>query len=101
MSKIGNKKIKMKINKLWSWAFPSKDEEYLTQKDIESLGFKETLTKGHFVYFKKGNMSLKWDFHVEHRVVSLRWGKSMRFFGNVETKEELKQVLNKIDKYFG
>ena len=94
----------MKISKLWSWAFPSKEDNkedgYLRVYDIEKLGFKETLVKSHFMYFRKGNMSLKWDFHVDHRVIILKWNKSMRFFGNVETKEELKSILNKIDKYF-
>jgi len=85
------------INRLF---IRNKETKYLTEKDIKSLGFKDTLQKGHFQYFKKGNMSLKWDFHIEHRLITLKWGKAMRFFGNIETKEELKAALNKINKYF-
>lgn len=77
-----------------------KEKEYLTEKDIIKLGFKDTLTKGHLMHFRKGNMSLKWDFHVAHRMVTVKWGKSMRFFGIVETAEELKSVVNNINKYF-
>ncbi len=94
-----NKEIKMWVKYL-GW-FGIKPETYLSEEDIKKLGFKETLQKGHFMYFKKGNMSLKWDFHIEHRMITLRWGKSMRFLGNVETKEELKSILNKVNRYFG
>lgn len=88
----------MKIN----WKFWNKEsKEYLTKKDIKKLGFKETKQQGHMQYFKKGNMSLRWDFHVEHRIVTIKWGKSMRFFGIVETAEELETIVNNINKYFG
>lgn len=78
----------------------SKEVKYLTEKEIKNLGFKETLHKSHFIYFKKGNMSLKWDFHVAHRMVTIKWGKSMRFFGIVETVKELETIINNINKYF-
>ena len=78
----------------------NKEVEYLEQKDIEKLGFKETLTKGHLAYLKKGNMFIKWDFHVTHRIVTIKWGKSMRFFGIVETAKELENIINNINKYF-
>ncbi len=93
----------MKLNKLWSWAIPAKKEtKYLTREDIIKTGFKITVKeKGHIEYFKRGNMSLKWDFHVEHRIVTIKWGKSMRFFGVVETIDELKIIIKNIDKYFG
>ena len=82
------------------WNKKNEKERYLDQSDIEKLGFKETLTKGTLVYFKKGNMSLKWDFHVTHRIVTIKWGKSMRFFGIVETAKELENIINNINKYF-
>ena len=82
------------------WKRNKKEKQYLTQKDIEKLGFKETKQQGHLQYFKNGNMSLKWDFHVTHRIVTIKWGKSMRFFGVIETAEELENVINKINKYF-
>lgn len=95
-----NKENKI-MSKLWSWLFPTKTEDgYLKQSDIERLGFKETLTKGTLMYFKKGNMSLKWDFHVTHRIVTIKWGKSMRFFGIVETADELDTIVFNIDEYF-
>lgn len=87
----------MKIN----WKFWEKEKQYLKEEDIKKLGFKETKQQGHYQYFRKGNMSLKWDFHTNHRLITLRWGKSMRFFGNVETKEELADILRKINVYFG
>ena len=79
----------------------NKKSEYLTDEDIKSLGFKETSTKGHLSTFRKGLMSIKWDFHITHRVITIKWGKSMRFFGIVETKDELKRIINNINKYFG
>lgn len=92
----------MKFNRLWNWVFPSKEEKgILTHIDIRELGFKETLTKGHVTYFKKGNMSLKWDFHMSHRQVTLKWGKFIRHIGIIETKDELVVVLKNINKYYG
>jgi hypothetical protein len=93
----------MKLNKLWSWAFPSKDInkfKYLQNADIINLGFKETKNEGHIINFKRGNMSLKWDFHVAHRIITIKWGKSMRYFGIVETPRDLDIVLFNIEKYF-
>jgi hypothetical protein len=90
------------MNRIKSWLFPTKTKDkYLNQTDIEKLGFKETLTKGHITNFKRGNMSLKWDFHVTKKIVTIKWGKAMRFFGVVETPEELKKIIKNIDKYFG
>lgn len=89
------------MNKLISWLFSTKKEnKYLTQKDIVKLGFKETKQQGHLQYFKKGNMSLKWDFHITKRIITIKWGKSLRHFGIVETNKELKKIINNIDIYF-
>ena len=56
----------------------------LTEEYIKGLGFKKTYSKGHYIYFVKGKMNVKWDFHVEHALVTVKWGKGLRFFGNVE-----------------
>jgi hypothetical protein len=95
-----NKEIKM-WTKFLVWFNNVPEKEMLTEDDIKSLGFKETLTKGHIMYFKKGNMSLKWDFHVTHRQVVLKWGKSIRYIGIIETKNDLVMVLWNINKYYG
>ena len=79
----------------------NKQKEYLDEKDIVRHGFVESLRRSHFIYYKKGKMSLKWDFHVEHRIVTIKWGKALRFFGNIETKQEFDAVISKINKYFG
>lgn len=76
-------------------------EKYLDEKDILKHGFEETLRRNHFIYYRKGKMSLKWDFHVEHRIVTIKWGKALRFFGNVETPMEFDAIMAKINKYFG
>ena len=90
------------ISKLWYRIFPgTKEIEYLSQSDIEKLGFKETLTKDTLMHFKKSNMTLKWDFHVTKRIVTIKWGKSMRFFGIIETTKELETIMKNINKYFG
>ena len=75
--------------------------ESLDEKHIKYFGFEETLRRSHFIYYKKGKMTLKWDFHVEHNLITIKWNKSMRFFGNVETKDQLSEVLERINKYFG
>ena len=77
------------------------DKRYLEEQDIRNHGFVETLKRSHFIYYKKGKMSLKWDFHVEHRIVTIKWGKALRFFGNVETKQEFDKIMKTITKYFG
>jgi len=76
-------------------------EQWLEEKDLLKLGFQETLRRGHYLYFKRGKMTLKWDFHVEHRLITIKWGRALRFFGNVETKEQLVRNLELITKYFG
>ncbi len=79
----------------------NKEAEPLEEEHIKSFGFKETLRRSHFIYYKKGKLTLKWDFHVEHNLITIKWNKSMRFFGNVETKDQLSEVLERINKYFG
>lgn len=76
-------------------------ETPLDENAIKSFGFEETLHRSHYIYYKKGKMTIKWDFHVEHMLITIKWGKSMRFFGNVETKEQLGDILYRINKYFG
>ena len=79
-----------------------KDIEYLKDTDIFELGFKEIgVGKNTIMNFKKGNMTLKWDFHITKRIVTIKWGKSMRFFGVVETNKELEVIMKNINKYFG
>lgn len=72
----------------------------LSEEYIKELGFKKTYSKSHYVYFTKGKLNVKWDFHVDHALVTVKWGKGLRFFGNVETEREFKSVVDKLDKYF-
>ena len=71
----------------------------LTEEYVKSLGFKKTYSKSHYIYFTKGKLNVKWDFHVAHALVTIKWGKGLRFFGNVETEREFKAVVDKLNKY--
>lgn len=72
----------------------------LSEEYIRSLGYKKTYSKSHYIYFTKGKLNVKWDFHVDHALITVKWGKGLRFFGNVETEREFKSVVDKLNKYF-
>jgi hypothetical protein len=80
-----------------------KDFEYsgfLTEEDFLDLGFDKIDENTKYKDFVKGNLTLKWGYRPSMRTLSIRWGKSPRFFGVCETKGDLVYLLILIEKYF-
>ena len=71
----------------------------LREKDILDSGFRKASTKGTELTFYKGNTVLKWNKHPKRRLVTIRWQKSLRYFGVVETPRELKKILTRVFDY--
>ncbi len=73
---------------------------YLTEEDFLDLGFDKIEENTKYMDFVKGNLNLKWGYRPSMRTLSIKWGKSPRFFGVCETKGDLVYLLILIEKYF-
>lgn len=74
--------------------------DFLTLEDFIDLGFNKVEENSKYIDFVKGNLYLKWGYRPSMRTLSVKWGKSPRFFGVCETKGDLVYLLILIEKYF-
>ena len=74
--------------------------EWITEVDFLDLGFEKIEENTKYKDFMKGNLTLKWGYRPSMRTLSIKWGKSPRFFGVCETKRDLVYLLILIEKYF-
>lgn len=92
--------LKMKwIKDIVDWCKELCGLRKLREEDFKKKGFKKASTKGTELTFYKGNTMLKWDKHPKKKLLIIRWQKSLRYYGVIETPKELKKVLERVFDY--
>jgi len=71
----------------------------LREEDFENRGFRKISTRGSELTFYRGNTTLKWNKHPRKSLLTIRWQKSLRYFGVVKTPRELNKILTRVFDY--